>query len=91
MEMLKRLNQSGHTIIIITHSMQVAAEYADRILVMNNGRILSDGPTRTIFADEPRLAEASLRPPSIVRLSNWLRTEALTVQQMVAEIKSSKQ
>ena len=47
MEMLKRLNRFGHTIIIITHSMQVAAEYADRILVMKNGRILSDGPTRT--------------------------------------------
>ncbi len=88
MEMLKRLNQFGHTIIIITHSMWVAAEYASHTIVMKNGRIFSEGPTRSVFADEARLIEASLHPPSLVRLSNWLGTEALTVQQMVKELKS---
>ncbi len=88
MEMLKRLNQFGHTIIIITHSMWVAAEYASHTIVVKNGRILSEGPARLVFADEARLIEASLHPPSLVRLSNWLGTEALTVQQMVKELKS---
>jgi energy-coupling factor transport system ATP-binding protein len=87
MEMLKRLNQYGHIIIIITHCMWVASEYANRTIVMKDGCILSDGPTRTEFADEARLAEASLCPPSLVRLSNWLGTKALTVQQMVEELK----
>ncbi len=87
MRMLKRLNQQGHTVIIITHSMGVAAEYANRVIVMRNGGLLSDGPTRAVFADEARLAEASLRPPPLVRLSNWLGTEALTVQQMVQELR----
>ncbi len=86
MEMLKRLNRDGHTIIVITHSMWVATEYANRTILMKDGRIVSDGPTRTIFSDENRLAEASLSPPSLVRLSNWLGTEALTVQQMVQEL-----
>ena len=88
MEMLKRLNRYGHTIIIITHSMWVATEYANRTIVMKDGRILSDGPTRAIFSDENKLAEASLSPPSLVRLSNWLGTEALTVQQLVQELKA---
>ena len=87
MEMLKRLNRYGHTIIIITHSMWVASEYANRTIVMKDGYILSDGPTRAVFADEARLVEASLCPPSLVRLSNWLGTEALTVQEMVQELK----
>ena len=87
MEMLKRLNRYGHTVIIITHSMWVAAEYANRTIVLKEGLILSDGPTRTVFADEDRLAQASLRPSSLVQLSNWLGTEALTVQQMVQELK----
>jgi energy-coupling factor transport system ATP-binding protein len=87
MEMLKSLNRVGHTIIIITHSIWVAAEYAKRTIVMKDGHILLDGPTRAIFAEENRLAEASLCPPSIVRLSNWLGTEALTVQEMVKELK----
>jgi energy-coupling factor transport system ATP-binding protein len=88
MRMLKRLNQCGHTIIIITHSMWVAAEYASRTIVLKDGGLLLDGPTRAVFADEARLAEASLRPPPLVRLSNWLGTKALTVQQMVEELKS---
>ena len=87
MEMLKRLNQYGHIIIIITHSMWVASEYANRTIVMGDGCILSDGPTRTVFADEARLAEASLCPSSLVRLSNWLGRKALTVQQMVQELR----
>jgi len=67
--------------------MWVAAEYANRTIVMKDGFILSDGPTRTVFADEARLTEASLCPPSLVRLSNWLGAEALTVQEMVKELK----
>jgi len=86
MEMLKRLNRAGHTVIIITHSMWVAAEYAARTIVMKDGSILLDGPTRSVFRDEGRLAETSLQPPSLVRVSNWLGTEALTVQQMVKEL-----
>ncbi len=64
MEMLKRLNRAGHTIIIITHSMWVAAEYATRTVVMKEGSILLDGPTRSVFLEEARLAEASLYPSS---------------------------
>ena len=88
MEMLRHLNQTGHTIIVITHSLWVAAEYATRTIVMKNGRILSDGPTRAVFADEARLSEASLSPPSLVKLSNWLGTEALTVEELAKELKT---
>jgi len=88
MEMLRRLNQYGHIIIIITHSMWVASEYADRAIVMKDGCILSDGPTRAVFADETRLAEASLYPSSLMRLSNWLGAKALSIQQMVEELQS---
>jgi energy-coupling factor transport system ATP-binding protein len=87
MEILKHLNQNGHTIIVITHSMWVAAEYSNRTIVIKDGRILLDGPTRSVFADEVRMAEASLCPPSLVRLSNWLGTKALTVEQMVQELR----
>jgi energy-coupling factor transport system ATP-binding protein len=89
MEVLKGLNRSGHTVIVITHSMWVAAEYADRTIVLKDGSILLDGPTRAIFANEARLAEASLCPSSLLRLSNWLGTEALTVGEMVKELKGS--
>ena len=76
--------------IIITHSMWVAADYTNRTIVVKDGRILLDGPTGAVFADEPRLAEVPLRPPPPVQASNWLGTEALTVQQMVRELKEKK-
>ena len=87
MEMLRSLNRSGHTVIIITHSMWIAAEYAKRTIVLKDGDILADGPTRAIFANEPLLTRASLRPSSLVQLSNWLGTQALTVEQMVRELR----
>ncbi len=86
MEMLRALHRKGHTIIIITHSMWVAAEYATRTILMRDGLILADGDTRSIFYDEARLEQASLRPPSMVRLSNWLGTHALSVEEMVNEL-----
>jgi energy-coupling factor transport system ATP-binding protein len=86
MDMLKSFHRRGHTIVIITHSMEVAAEYATRAVVMKDGGVLLDGPTRDIFAQEEKLKEASLRPSSLVRLSNWLGTRALTGKQMAEEL-----
>jgi energy-coupling factor transport system ATP-binding protein len=88
--MLKGLHKRGHTIIIITHSMEIAEKYAARTVVMKDGSILLEGPTRAVFAEEDRLEAASLRPSSLLRLSNWLGTKALTVSQMVQELKAPK-
>ena len=87
MEMLRDLHRRGHTVIIITHSMWVAAEYAERVVVMKDGQILLDAPTRAAFAQEPILAEASLRPPPLLRLGNWLGTSGLTLEAMVEELR----
>jgi energy-coupling factor transport system ATP-binding protein len=86
MDLLRRLNQRGHTIIIITHSMWVAAEYAHRTVVLKEGTIILDGPTRHVFARESKLAEASLSPPPLVQISNRLGLQALTLEQMVQEL-----
>ena len=87
MELLKRLNERGHTIIIITHSMWVAAEYAQRTVVLTEGAIILDGPTRHVFAQEDKLAGASLSPPPLVQISNRLGLQALTLAQMVLELR----
>ncbi len=69
MELVVQLNGEGHTVIIITHSMWVVAEYAPRTVVMCGGVVVADGPTREVFAKADVLARARLMPPRLGRLT----------------------
>jgi energy-coupling factor transport system ATP-binding protein len=72
MKMLKKLNEKGCTIIIITHDMRIVAEYAKRVIVLSKGKILADGPTRAIFSQPELLKKSFLTPPQITQLSQRL-------------------
>ena len=69
MQMIHRLNQQGHTILMITHALHPMAEYATRFLVMHEGRLVAGGHTRQIFSDPELLDMAHLEVPSITRFS----------------------
>ncbi|BDZ68088.1 ABC transporter ATP-binding protein [Methanobacterium ferruginis] len=69
MNLVKRLNQEGVTIILITHDMRVAAEYCQRLVVMKNGSIIMDGDTRNVFAELDLLKKAGLKPAPITEIS----------------------
>jgi len=66
------LASSGHTIILVTHDMALAAEHCQRCLVMCRGRLLRDDTTRSIFSDDVLLAEAGLMAPPLTRLARAL-------------------
>jgi energy-coupling factor transport system ATP-binding protein len=73
MEFLKELNEKyGHTIIIITHEMDIVAEYAKRVVVMTNGKILDEGTVKDVFAKPEVLEKAHVKPPQITRLAQRL-------------------
>ena len=61
--------------------MWAAATYARRLVVLKDGRVLLDGPTREVLAQEEILSAARLRPPAVVRLSRRLGFLALTAQE----------
>ena len=88
LEMLNRLNQQGHTLLIVTHHLWVAAEYCRRCVVLKEGRVWLEGATRTVFQQEPLLKEASLVLPPIVQLSNRLDFQGLTATALAREIRS---
>ncbi|MFT4271713.1 MAG: amino acid ABC transporter ATP-binding protein [Pantoea sp.] len=50
LEVMKQLAQDGMTMIIVTHEMNFAREVADRLVVMEDGVIVEQGPTRTLFS-----------------------------------------
>lgn len=70
MEVLKYFNKQGHTIIIITHDMNLVAKYCKRVLVLHEGRILLDGPTRWVFSRKDILKKAFVQPPQIAQLAS---------------------
>jgi len=82
MDVLKSLNQKGYTIIIITHSMWVVAEYTKRAIVMSSGRIVFDLPTRELFTMEEDLLKYHLEPPQVCSLGNRMGLKILSVEEL---------
>ncbi len=94
LRMLRRLNEEQHTtILMVTHSMEDAASYAKRVLVMNHGEMMLDGPTREVFSHYDELTESGLSVPEPEIALRILRekgipvgTDALTTEEARDEI-----
>ncbi len=78
MEILDELNQEGKTIIISTHDSDLAASWADRVYILNKGKVFKSGTPRHIFADEKLIAEAGLRQPVIVQTYREFRARGIS-------------
>jgi energy-coupling factor transport system ATP-binding protein len=91
MENVLRLNREGRTIVLITHDMRIVAEYASRVLVMTNGRIVLDSDPRGAFADLDVLRNCGLVPPPVTLLAHRLAKlgipkDVLSSQELVLRI-----
>ena len=83
MSVLKKLNEEENmTVIHITHHMEEAAD-ADRILVMDGGKLVMDGAPREVFADGEKLKEHALSLPVAAELADMLRKAGLPVRESV--------
>ena len=72
---MKRLNREmGITVITITHYMNEAIE-ADRVIVMNQGEIISDGTPTEIFSEVEKLSSVSLTVPQVTELLYMLERD----------------
>jgi len=79
MALVERLNREGHAVVIITHAMWVAAEYAKRIVVMAGGRVIADGAPRSVFHDAAALAAAAIKMPEAAVVARHLGADAVSV------------
>jgi energy-coupling factor transporter ATP-binding protein EcfA2 len=87
---LAELHARGRTILLVTHDMALAAEYAERIVVLHQGEIIGDGPPADLFGQHGVLARASLALPPVIALAQALRPyglrgESLTVDTFCQE------
>lgn len=72
MALLTTMNAEGHTIVLITHDMRIAAEHARRTVILDQGRLLADGDTQEVFRRADELARARIEPPQIAQLARRL-------------------
>lgn len=71
--------QTGATVIIVTHSMDIVAQIADRILVMNKGELAFNGSVSEIFTHSRELAQMGLDVPVATRIMLLLREKGLEI------------
>lgn len=79
MQLTKNLNEVGITILMISHNMDNLAEYAGRVLVMNQGELVMNGTPQEVFSREEELLSAGLDLPEAAKLARQLRAQGMEV------------
>lgn len=96
MDMFANLHKNGITTVLVTHSMEDAAQYADEIIIMHQGTVFKKGTPLDIFSQPEQLIELGLDVPETVRFQLLLQKEAnlrfdqpcLSIESLVKEIAS---
>ena len=78
MAIIDELHQEGITVVLITHFMEEAVR-ADRVIIMNEGKILLDGTPAEVFAQGQLMKSVNLDVPPIVELADALRAVGIAV------------
>ena len=79
MEFLEELHQKGHTIVMITHDMQLMLDYSDRALVMVDGELIADTDPASLLSNPELLVKANLKETSIFNLAKELDVDPLAL------------
>jgi len=93
--LLAGLHADGRTLLLVAHDMDLVARLAQRVVVMHQGRIVSDGPPRQVFRRSQELLSLGLDLPDAVRIADALRSrgwtvrpDAMTLEEVETEIKT---
>ena len=82
--------EMGITIILVSHSMEDVADYVDRIIVMNKGRVFLDDEPKNVFAHYKELEEIGLAAPQVTYVMQELATAGLNVDTNATTITEAK-
>ena len=85
-EILALHKERGIAIVLVTHSMEEAAKYANRMLVINKGKILFDGKPAEIFSQhKDELVAVGMDEPQVYKLSALLRSKGLNIAEGITD------
>lgn len=73
MELAVELHAEGRTVLMVTHDMALVAEYASRVIVMQDGAVVCDASPKEVFAREEILKSTGLDPPPVAKIARGMR------------------
>lgn len=89
-QVAKLREETGITVILVSHSMEDVAKYVDRIIVMNKGQIMYDDEPKAVFGHYKELESVGLAAPSVTYIMQALKQKGLPVDTDITTIKEAK-
>ncbi len=81
--------ESDMTVILVSHSMEDIAKYADRIIVMNQGQVMFNSTPKEVFAHYKELEAVGLAAPQVTYIMHELEEKGLAVDTRAATVKEA--
>lgn len=86
METVRTMAERGCAVIMVCHDMEVVSDFAERIVVMADGRILDRGRTHELFSNIELMQHAYVEPPQVIELSRRLASSVSPAFAQVSEV-----
>ena len=81
--------ESNLTVILVSHSMEDIAKYADRIIVMNKGKVMYNDEPKAVFAHYEELEKVGLAAPQVTYIMHELQESGLNVGVTATTVKEA--
>lgn len=93
-EILNQINElhskQGMTIILVSHSMEDIARYADRLMVMNHGEKAFDGTPKEVFEHYKELEAMGLAAPQVTYISHALKEQGIPIEEDITTVEEAR-
>ena len=90
LDQIAKLHKEGLTVILVSHSMEDVAKYADRIIAMNSGKVAFDGTPKEVFRHYKELERMGLSAPQITYVMQAMKELGLDVDTDVSTVEEAK-
>ena len=91
LDQIAKLHKEGLTVILVSHSMEDVAKYADRIIAMNSGKVAFDGTPKEVFRHYKELERMGLSAPQITYVMQAMKELGLDVDTDVSTVEEAKE
>ena len=91
LDQIAKLHKEGLTVILVSHSMEDVAKYADRIIAINSGKIAFDGTPKEVFRHYKELERMGLSAPQVTYVMQEMKDLGLPVDTDVSTVEEAKE